>query len=158
MNFICFDLEGPLTPQDNAYELMKLFPNGDRIFEVISRYDELLVLERREDYEPGDTLTLIVPFFLLHNISEDDIIALAVKAALTDGAANLVSGLQYNSWKIFCISTSYRQYAIHIAQKLNIYAHNVACTSFPLDTFSQALSKEDTELSRRYQELHNKEL
>jgi predicted HAD superfamily phosphohydrolase len=50
-NFICFDLEGPLSPQDNAYELMKLFPNGDKIFEVISRYDDLLTLEEREDYE-----------------------------------------------------------------------------------------------------------
>ncbi len=28
MSLICFDLEGPLTPQDNAYELMKLFPPG----------------------------------------------------------------------------------------------------------------------------------
>lgn len=25
-NFICFDLEGPLSPQDNAYDLMKLIP------------------------------------------------------------------------------------------------------------------------------------
>ena len=49
-NFICFDLEGPLSPQDNAYELMKLFPNGDRIFEVISRYDDLLTLEGRGGY------------------------------------------------------------------------------------------------------------
>ena len=71
MNFICFDLEGPLSPQDNAYELMRLFPNGGKIFEVISRYDDLLTLEEREDYEPGDTLALIVPFLLLHNISED---------------------------------------------------------------------------------------
>ena len=47
---------------------MKLFPNGDRIFEVISRYDDLLTLEEREGYEPGDTLALIVPFLILHNI------------------------------------------------------------------------------------------
>lgn len=40
MNLICFDLEGPLAPQDNAYELMKLFPRGGKIFEVLSRYDE----------------------------------------------------------------------------------------------------------------------
>ena len=65
MNYICFDLEGPLSPQDNAYELMKLFPNGDRIFEVISRYDDLLALEGKEDYEPGDTLSLIVPFLVI---------------------------------------------------------------------------------------------
>jgi energy-converting hydrogenase A subunit R len=82
-NFICFDLEGPLSPQDNAYELMKLFPNGDKIFEVISRYDDLLTLEEREDYEPGDTLALIVPFLILHNISVANITALAAKASLT---------------------------------------------------------------------------
>jgi predicted HAD superfamily phosphohydrolase len=28
MNLIFFDLEGPLAAQDNAYELMKLFPFG----------------------------------------------------------------------------------------------------------------------------------
>ena len=31
MNFVAFDLEGPLSPQDNAYELMKLFPCQGRI-------------------------------------------------------------------------------------------------------------------------------
>ena len=149
MNFICFDLEGPLSPQDNAYELMKLFPNGDRVFEIISRYDDLLTLEERDDYEPGDTLALIVPFLVLHNISEADITSLASKASLTGGAAKFVSWLQYESWKVFCISTSYEQYAIHITQKLGIYAHNVACTSFPLDKFRVTLCKEDTALLRQ---------
>jgi len=148
-NFICFDLEGPLSPQDNAYELMKLFPYGDKIFEVISRYDDLLALEGREGYEPGDTLALIVPFLVLHDISEKDIAALATKASLTDGAAELVSWLQSKSWKVFCISTSYEQYAIHITHKLGIYAHNVACTSFPLDRFRATLSKEDSALLRQ---------
>ena len=146
MNFICFDLEGPLSPQDNAYELMKLFPNGDKIFEVISRYDDLLALEGREGYEPGDTLALIVPFLVLHNISEKDIAALATKASLTDGAAELVSWFQSRSWKVFCISTSYEQYAIHITHKLGIYAHNIACTPFPLDKFRATLHKEDSSL------------
>ena len=151
-NFICFDLEGPLSPQDNAYELMKLFPNGDRIFEVISRYDDLLTLEEREDYEPGDTLALIVPFLILHNISEDNIATLAAKASLTGGAAKLISWLQYSSWKVFCISTTYEQYAIHITQKLDIYAHNVACTPFPLDKFRAALSQEESKLLRQAEE------
>ena len=146
VNFICFDLEGPLSPQDNAYELMKLFPNGDKIFEVISRYDDLLALEGREGYEPGDTLALIVPFLVLHSISENDITALATKASLTDGAAELVYRLQSKSWKMFCISTSYEQYAIRINHKLGIYAHNVACTSFPLDRFRATLCKEDSAL------------
>ncbi len=152
MNFICFDLEGPLSPQDNAYELMKLFPNGDKIFEVISRYDDLLTLEEREDYEPGDTLALIVPFLILHNISEADITSLSSKARFTAGATDLVSQLQSGGWKIFCISTSYQQYAIHITQKLGIYAHNVTSTSFPLDKFYGTLCKEDSELLQQAEE------
>jgi len=152
VNFICFDLEGPLSPKDNAYELMKLFPNGDRIFEVISRYDDLLTLEEKEDYEPGDTLALIVPFLLLHNISEDNITTLATEASLTGGAAELVSWLEYNGWKVFCITTTYEQYAIHITQKLGIYAHNVACTPFPLNKLRQTLCKEDTALLQKTEE------
>jgi energy-converting hydrogenase A subunit R len=125
---------------------MKLFPNGDKIFEVISRYDDLLTLEEREDYEPGDTLALIVPFLVLHNISEENITALATEASLTSGAAELVYWLQSESWKVFCISTSYEQYALHITQKLGIYAHNVACTTFTLDKFRSTLGKEDFQL------------
>ncbi len=145
-SFICFDLEGPLSPQDNAYELMKLFPNGDKIFEVISRYDDLLTLEERESYEPGDTLSLIVPFLVLHNITEADIARLAAEAKLTGGADKLISWLQYSIWRVFCISTSYEQYALHITHKLGIYTHNVACTSLPLDKFRQTLCKEDSQL------------
>jgi len=144
--FICFDLEGPLSPQDNAYELMKLFPNGDRIFEVISRYDDLLTLEEREDYEPGDTLALIVPFLILHNISEANITALAAQASLTGGAAKLISQLQHSGWRVFCITTTYEQYAIHITQKLGIYAHNVACTPFPLNKLRATLCQENLKL------------
>ena len=145
-NSICFDLEGPLSPQDNAYELMKLFPNGGRIFEVISRYDDLLTLEEREDYEPGDTLALIVPFLVLHNITEADIARLAGEASLTGGAAKLISWLQYKIWRVFCITTTYEQYAMHLTHRLGIYTHNVACTPFPLDKLRGTLSKEDYQL------------
>jgi energy-converting hydrogenase A subunit R len=151
-NFICFDLEGPLSPQDNAYELMKLFPNGDKIFEVISRYDDLLTLEEREDYEPGDTLALIVPFLILHNISEDNITELAAKANLTGGADRLISWLQSSGWKVFCISTSYEQYAIRITHKLGIYAHNVACTTFPLDQLRATISPDEKKLMQKAEE------
>ncbi len=138
-----------MSPQDNAYDLMKLFPDGDRIFEVISRYDDLLTLEEREGYEPGDTLALIVPFLIFHNISENDITTLAAKATLTDGAADLLNQLHYDGWKTFCITTTYQQYAIHITQKLGIYAHNVAGTLFSLDKLRITLCKEDSELLRQ---------
>lgn len=143
MNIIFFDLEGPLTTQDNAYELMKLFPNGEKIFEVISRYDDLLTLENKPAYEPGDTLALIAPFLIYHRIKENDIVGLARTATLTNGATHLISHLKDQSWHIFCISTSYEQYAIYITQGLGIPPQNVACTVFPLDKILQTLCKDD---------------
>ncbi|MBI4186702.1 MAG: hypothetical protein HY530_04245 [Chloroflexi bacterium] len=148
-NFICFDLEGPLSPQDNAYELMKLFPGGDRVFELISRYDDLLTLEERADYEPGDTLALIVPFLMLHNITEDHIAGLAAQARFTGGAQKLIVQLQYDGWKVFCITTTYEQYAIHLTHKLGIYAHYVACTPFPLRKLRGDLDKTDIALAEQ---------
>ena len=143
MSVICFDLEGPLATQDNAYELMKLFSGGGKLFETISRYDDLLTLEGKADYEPGDTLALIAPFLVYHKIKERDISELARKATLTGGAAALVSRLGAQGWNVFCISTSYEQYALRIASRLNIFSQNVTCTSFPLDKISRMLNKED---------------
>jgi len=146
VNPICFDLEGPLSPQDNAYDLMKMIPNGDQIFEVISRYDDLLTMEGREDYEPGDTLALIVPFLVLHNISEADIAASAARATLNNGARELISSLKDSGWEVFCITTTYEQYANHITQELGIAKNNVACTKFKLDKLSITLCKDDIAL------------
>jgi energy-converting hydrogenase A subunit R len=143
MNLICFDLEGPLAPQDNAYELMKLFPRGGKIFEVISRYDDLLTLEGRPDYEPGDTLALITPFLAYHGVEEEQIAAMGQKAGLTPGATELISKLKSRGWDIFCISTSYEQYASPITQRLGIPGENVACTSFPLTQIRQLLSQDE---------------
>ena len=55
-NYICFDLQGPLSPRDSARDLMQLNDGGGRIFEVISRYDGMVRQEERTDYEPGPTL------------------------------------------------------------------------------------------------------
>jgi energy-converting hydrogenase A subunit R len=149
MNFICFDLEGPLAPQDNAYELMKLFPHGGKIFEVISRYDDLLTLERRPDYEPGDTLALIIPFLAYHGMEEEQIATMGQKAKLTSGAAELMIKLKFQGWYTFCISTSYEQYALPITQRLGILRENVACTSFPLTQIRKLLSHNEFALLKQ---------
>jgi energy-converting hydrogenase A subunit R len=122
---------------------MRLIPDGAHIFEVISRYDDLLTLEERRDYEPGDTLSLIVPFLLHHHIPESAITRLAEGAALVEGAQELISELRTQGWEVFCISTSYEQYARCICHRLSIAAENIACTSFPLDRFHSKLSAED---------------
>jgi energy-converting hydrogenase A subunit R len=144
MNLVFFDMEGPLSIQDNAYELMKLFPNGGQVFEVISRYDDLLALEGREGYEPGDTLALIVPFLIHHSITEGDISGLADRAALVAGARELIMSLK--RWRVFCISTSYEQYANRIMQRVGIAQENLACTKFSIDRYRNLKDEENRAL------------
>ncbi|MDD2666712.1 MAG: hypothetical protein PHD13_06080 [Methanocellales archaeon] len=130
---ICFDLEGPLSPQDNAYEVLSLAENGEKIFEVISKYDDIIALEGRDGYEPGDTLALIVPFLLLNGVSEKDIEDISKRAKIVDGAKELVSTLQHEGWKTYIISTSYEQHARQIGAKLNVPRDDITCTKLSLE-------------------------
>ena len=140
--FIFFDLEGPLALGDNAYELMKLFPRGGQLFEIISRYDDLLTLEQKDGYEPGDTLALILPFLICHGILEEDIKTLARGASLTNGACDLIVDLHSQGWDVFCISTSYEHYAHTVTQRVGISRDKVACTPLPIDHWGKLLSRE----------------
>ena len=149
---ICFDLEGPLSPEDNAYELMKLFPGGDRVFEVISRYDDLLALEGKAGYEPGDTLALIAPFLIYHGIAEADISGRAAKAGLVPGALQLISGLHADGWAVFCISTSYQQYASRICSRLGIPRDRLACTAFDLDRYLKRFTESELRVVEEVEE------
>lgn len=131
---IFFDLEGPLSPQDNAYEVMKLMgKEGAFIFEVISRYDDIISLEGREGYEPGDTLALIVPFFLVQGITEEDIKKVSERAKIVEGAEYLFERLQAENWDIYIISTSYELHAYNVGRKLGIPENNIICTELDLE-------------------------
>ena len=139
---IFFDLEGPLSPQDNAYEVMKLIgEKGAFIFEVISKYDDIISIEGREGYEPGDTLALIVPFLLLHGITEGDINRVSERAKIVDGAGDLFEKLQAENWDIYIISTSYKQHAYNVGRKLGVPESNIRCTNLSLKLLRKGLSK-----------------
>ena len=145
-NVICFDLEGPLSPQDNAYEVMGLIDNGHKIFEVISRYDDLLTIEGKENYEPGDTLSLIIPFLIYHDISEKDILTVSEKAKIVDGSEFLISRLKQLGWSPYIISTSYQQHAYNVGKQIGIPPERIYCTYFPLDEIKEFIKEVDTSL------------
>ncbi len=138
---ICFDLEGPLSPQDNAYEVMALTGNGDRVFEVLSRYDDILALEERPGYEPGDTLALAVPFLLLHGIGEDNVRRVSEHARIVGGAGEMIAQLRESGWQVRIISTSYRQHAHNIASRIGVPPEDVACTQLDLEALHGSLNE-----------------
>jgi energy-converting hydrogenase A subunit R len=140
-----FDLEGPLSPQDNALEVMGLVESGHQAFAVISRYDDLLTLEGREGYEPGDTLKLILPFLILHGIRAEDVEGVSKRAPLIAGAKELVASLLKDGWRVHIISTSYQQHALRIAAELGVAERAVASTR--LDPADLANRSRDSDLS-----------
>lgn len=160
MNCIFFDIEGPLTPNDNAYELMQLFEGGAKIFEAISRYDDILTLEKRPNYQPGDTLRLILPFLINHNISKAHIIKLAEKSNLIEGARNLIDHLKKLNWEIFCISTSYNHFALKITEMLGVAKDHLACTIFPSEKVIHNVNKNDLKVVSQLENeiIHRKKL
>ena len=141
MNLIFFDMEGPLSIQDNACEMMKVFPHGGQIFDVVKRYDRLLSLEGRDDYDPGDGLVRIVPFLVHHGVTADDMLALAERAVIVDGAEELIAGL--DGWEVFCVTASYEQYAARIVQRVGIDLERLACTRFPIGRCYELMSVAD---------------
>ena len=70
------DCEGPLTLNDNAFELCAHFiEDGDELFKILSLYDDYLVDEvKKDNYKAGNTLKLILPFFVVENLKNEDLI------------------------------------------------------------------------------------
>ncbi|MEK6977862.1 MAG: hypothetical protein AABX40_05605, partial [Candidatus Hydrothermarchaeota archaeon] len=140
---IFFDLEGPLSPQDNAYEVLGLVERGKELFAVLSRYDDLLTLEGREGYEPGDTLKLILPFLIYHRVTEEDIRRVSGRAEILVGAKETVARLKGMGWRVYIISTSYEQHAHGVGARLGVAAEDIACTPMPLDRYQRVVGEEE---------------
>ncbi len=131
---VFFDLEGPLSPQDNAYDVAsKLLPGGQKLFEALSRYDDLLALEGRGGYEPGDTLALLVPFILFHGVTVKDIKKISRNSVLTPGARELINELKDDGFGVFIISTSYEAHAHQIGARLGVPPEDIRATRLVLD-------------------------
>jgi len=142
----CFDLEGPLSPQDHASELLGQVPQGQDLFRVISRYDDLLALQRRIDYEPGDTLVLILPYFIRHGIGSAEIRVASERATLVDGAREVIARSRRDGQIVYVVSTSYEPHAKAIGARLGLPGEFIVATQIEPDQWNRALSDEATKL------------
>ena len=142
-NSIYYDLEGPISSQDNAQAVCKKYvKDGGKVFPVISRYDDLLTLANKEGYEPGDTLGLIVPFLIEAGVTESDVRLVSAEAGLVPGIAEFFTELQEEECSVWIISTSYEQHAFSIAKRVGIPEEQVFCTELQLDIIRRDVGKE----------------
>lgn len=146
---VCFDLEGPLSGMDCAFDVFSLIPGGNSMYKAISYYDDIvcgLVTGKRdwrkEDYEAGDTLKLIIPHLIHHGLTENDIMQVSAKATLVPGVKELFDQLRAENWKIKIVSTSYSQHAYNIGSQLGIPERDIYCTRLPLNDLKRYYTRE----------------
>jgi energy-converting hydrogenase A subunit R len=127
---VFFDLEGPLSPQDNALMVFEeTMPRGDRVFQALSRYDDLLCESNRFGYEPGDTLALTLPFLSFAGLSASAVADISRRTTtLIPGSEQTISVVTEASAEVAIVSTSYAQHAHHVADALSVPADRVFAT------------------------------
>jgi energy-converting hydrogenase A subunit R len=132
------DCEGPISKNDNAFELAEKFvPHGGSFFSVVSKYDDVLAdLTHKAGYTAGSTLKLILPFFKAFGVTDqmmEDFSAQHI-VLIADSQKTLqhVRGLT----DAFIVSTSYEHYIRALCKAVDFPFQNTYCTRVCLDKFS----------------------
>ena len=139
--FFVSDCEGPLTVNDNAFELAdKYIENGSRFFEIISKYDDILADEiKRPGYNAGGTLKLILPFLKAHGANNKDITDFSEDTILLVPGARDTLQFIYCIMPSFIVSTSYQQYIRALCNLTGFPFENTYSTGLDIDKYPLTL-------------------
>ena len=129
------DCEGPLTLNDNAFELCAHFiDDGDELFKILSLYDDYLVDEvKKENYKSGNTLKLILPFFAFENLKNDDIINFSQEHIYVVNDSKFLLKYLKNAMNTYIVSTSYGQYIEAVSNFMEFPFRNTYFTNVDMD-------------------------
>lgn len=133
--WLATDCEGPLTLNDYAFELCAAYiPAGDRLFQVLSRYDDYLVaVERRPGHAAGSTLRWVAPFLKAFGLTEAEARAFAARHLLVlPGVGDVLPRLK-EVLPTFIISASYQPYVEALCRTVGFPEEQTWSTPFPLD-------------------------
>jgi len=131
------DCEGPISINDNAFEITSHFvPNGDKLFTVISRYDDVLSdVFKRPNYKAGDTLKLILPFLKAHDVTDHKMSEYSAQSIILIQNARDTLRFIKNLADAFVVSTSYEHYIKALCQVLGFPHENTYCTRLSIDKY-----------------------
>jgi Uncharacterized protein conserved in archaea len=139
------DCEGPISINDNAFELAGIFiEDGEKFFTILSKYDDILVDEvKREGYYAGGTLKLIVPFLKAYGATNNNIISFSREnVILLPGASDTMQFID-SIMPSFIVSTSYEQYIHALCDVIKFPFENTYSTKLDMDSYS--INDEDKE-------------
>jgi energy-converting hydrogenase A subunit R len=129
------DLQGPITSNDNAFEVTSIFvENGARFYQVLSRYEDVLSnVIRKDGVKAGDTLRLILPFLKAYGATDSELLKLSKKdLRMVPGAVKTMRYVQ-EFMSSFIVSTSYEHYVGAACDELGFPFENAFCTRLSMD-------------------------
>ena len=132
------DCEGPLTLNDNAFELCVHFMDeGGELFKTLSLYDDYLADEvKKEGYKAGNTLKLILPFFVCENLKNKDLIDFSKNNILAVRDSKFLLEYLQKSMNTYIVSTSYGQYIEALSNYMEFPFENTYYTNVDIDVLS----------------------
>lgn len=135
---IDIDCEGPITKNDNAFELCQAFiPSGDKFFSLVSKYDDFLAdIEKKPGYQAGDTLKLILPFLKAFGLTHQQMVDYSRSHLLLLPRAKETLQRLLKIMPTFVISTSYEPYLEALCQFTGFPLSNIYCTRINLDHYA----------------------
>lgn len=144
------DCEGPISKNDNAFELTSsLVPDGDSFFALVSKYDDVLAdVVKKPGYKAGDTLRLILPFLKAYGATDKKIRDFSARNVLLVPGAKDTLTFVSKLMPSFIVSTSYEQYISSLCNLTGFPFENTYCTRLNIDKYN--IPAEET---KRLQEL-----
>jgi len=132
------DCEGPISKNDNAFEITEHFvPNGDRLFTLISKYDDVLAdVLRKPGYSAGSTLKLILPFLKTYNVTDSQVDRFSARNLILIANSKATLEQVRTLASTFIVSTSYEHYIRALCEALDFPFSNTYCTRLSLDGYS----------------------
>jgi len=148
--FVVSDCEGPLSANDNAFELAGHFiEDGERFFQIVSQYDDILADEiKRPGYNAGSTLKLILPFLKAYGATNQNMKDFSQENVLLIPGARATLGLLQFIMPTYIVSTSYEPYIRALCDLTNFSFNQCYCTRLDLD--SHPLGNADQEKLRQF--------
>ena len=147
------DCEGPLTLNDNAYELADNFiEDGGNLFKILSLYDDYLVdIVKKENYKAGNTLKLILPFFVVENLKNKDFIDFSKDNIYAVSDSKYLISYLKEAFNTYIVSTSYGQYIEAVSEYMELPFKNTFYTNVDVDALD--LTDVEIEKIREYKKL-----
>ena len=130
------DCEGPLTLNDNAFEIAADFiEDGGELFKILSLYDDYLVdVVKKENYKAGNTLKLILPFFVVENLTNEDFIDYSKNHIYAVNDSKFLLEYLKEAMNTYIVSTSYGQYIEAVSDYLEVPFENTFYTNVDIDS------------------------